>query len=38
MKANLPQMEVVVVSSKVGSFRLSDKDVFAVLEDLVKDE
>ncbi|KAL3778770.1 hypothetical protein ACHAWO_008386 [Cyclotella atomus] len=38
MKANLPQMEVVVVSSKVGSFRLSDKDVSAVLEDLVKDK
>lgn len=37
MKTNLPRMEVVVASSKVGSFRLSDKDISAVIKDYVED-
>ena len=31
--SNLPQMEVVFVSSKMGSFRLSEEDVHALLKD-----
>jgi 20S proteasome alpha/beta subunit len=37
IKTNIPRMEVVVASSKVGSFRLSDKDISAVIKDYVED-